>query len=230
MSPLCEKRGDRWEGKGVPRPQRQHPLTFAERCDFPAVQWIFHNEAASVALAEQIKAFDRDVEIIFDKSTTTPGTAEPGHHCYRVTRRGGTPNDDSLKRLFSLTDEECALIGHGIGGTRIEWMHAKAKAPGDWVLVRLKELDKRNMIGDEAHIETACGDAVMANVEANEKAKDALFDAEDEEAAEIMLTGAKNSKHHKPRPKPGPPVHVSMRARSPILRGAFVDGKPVIMP
>lgn len=214
---------DRWEGKHGHPPRRQEPLQWFERHDLWPAKWLYQNDEETAALAARIHAFDNEVEIIFDKSTTTPGTDEPGFHVVRIT------GPHSLRRLFSCTVEESELVGQGFGGTRVRWMRATAKAPGDWVLARLRDLDKRSLPGDEAHIDQACGDAVMANVEANDKAKDAQFQAEDEAAADVMLTGANNSKHHKPRPKPGPPIQVSMRAKSPILRGAFLDGKPVIV-
>lgn len=178
MSPKAERRMDRWS-----RGEVQHPMHFADRCDFAPVTWIRHDAVAAAALDAKLKAIDKGFEIIYDKSTARDGFS-PAHHLYRVTP-GGCPSDDSMVIEFSLT-EGLYL------GCPVPWQDSIAKAPGDWVLDVIARTDKAKLPGNEEQVERGIAERREIIPDAQEKAAEkeiAETSAREAEEAEPYLMG-----------------------------------------
>lgn len=197
---------------------RQTPEKFMETCDFAPATWLYAGDYS--ALTTALKVLCSELEIIFDKSTTTPGTDEPGFHLYRHTE------GLSVRLEFSLTAEERALSG--LAGTRTHWLESTPLPPGDWVLRRFAELDKARLTGTDADIDKVLGDQMTASIDATDKATDAAEDEICGEMADVMITGAKNWKPYAPAVKSAPVV-VPMSGPAKIVRattdaaGRFVE-------
>lgn len=143
-------RGERMAASPVP------PLHKAKRRHITGdCSYILHDAILIHEVGAELQRVSGDdgFEIIYDRATTTD-SIRPGHHIYRILRRGGVPSEDVMVLEFSCKMEMDKA-----------WSPDNARPPGWWIVEEFKKRDRARMTAQQE----AEADAEMDA--ANEKVK-----------------------------------------------------------
>lgn len=156
MNPVGYSRLRKWEAGGK---QPLAPLTECMR-NVIADGYCLGGHIDSVTILE-LRALDRDLEIVFDRCTTDGSGRFPGFHLYRRIKGLPDVGDRMLRLEFSL-QYDCDM----------KWPEGRPRMPGRWVV---EEFKKRRLAGNTAEEREAALKRQIAE-------RSAEYDAEDRKA------------------------------------------------
>lgn len=173
---------------GIPQP----PMKYCHRCDLPETKYLF--EPRQSTLAFRLKQLDPGFEIIYDRATTK-NNMQPGHHLYRVIRKGASQAMDYMVLELSIQED-----------LDMRWPTGVPKLPGDWLIAELQSRRKSRFEGSEASVQKQLEEMREAGNIANEakiqrETNEAIshFDKETQPylKGQKSFTGPKNAKRRR---------------------------------
>ena len=159
---------------------RMPPMHKGKRRHITGESFILHDHLKIYEIQAELQRLSGEqMEIIYDRATTTDCIL-PGHHIYRVLRRGGAPSEDVMVLEFSCKKD-----------MEKPWSLENARMPDWWIVKWFKQRDRARMTREE---ETEVDRAVETKLEKLKKEKDAKMDAASQEWAGAVDTFAKKGR------------------------------------
>ncbi len=90
----------------------QSPMQRCCRLEIPRKSYISHDPYRLGYIAQSLKPLG-NFEIIYDWATAGGNGMKPGHHIYRLLRRGGIPSLDTLYLVWSLQRDDTKMWPNG---------------------------------------------------------------------------------------------------------------------